>query len=165
MWVVKADIYLDKVLLFYCIGGQWYCCILHILFWNPYRAFGRFIDGGLISNNPTLDILTEIFENNTTLVALGRESEVVQPTIIVSLGTGRPPVTRVSIRESIYNTISPWYNKLHIWDRGGRLLKPSLLNPLVVKSDGNNKPSLFYMIVHSLICISKYVHKDCIAWI
>lgn len=75
-----------------------------------FRAFGRFIDGGLISNNPTLDILTEIFEYNTTLQALGREDEAVQPTVMLSLGTGRPPVTRVDAidcfkPESMWSTV------------------------------------------------------------
>ncbi|XP_045127490.1 85/88 kDa calcium-independent phospholipase A2-like isoform X2 [Portunus trituberculatus] len=65
-----------------------------------FRAFGRFIDGGLISNNPTLDMLTEIFEYNTTLLALGRESEAVQPTTVISLGTGRPPVTRATMADN-----------------------------------------------------------------
>ena len=27
-----------------------------------FRAFGRFLDGGLMANNPSLDILTEIHE-------------------------------------------------------------------------------------------------------
>ncbi|KAG0711496.1 85/ calcium-independent phospholipase A2 [Chionoecetes opilio] len=77
---------------------------------TSYRAFGRFIDGGLISNNPTLDVLTEIFEYNTTLQALGRESEAVQPSVVVSLGTGRPPVTRIDAidcfkPESMWSTV------------------------------------------------------------
>lgn len=75
-----------------------------------FRAFGRFIDGGLISNNPTLDVLTEIFEYNTTLLALGRDQEVVQPSVVVSLGTGRPPVTPVEAidcfkPESMWSTV------------------------------------------------------------
>ncbi|XP_042212356.1 85/88 kDa calcium-independent phospholipase A2-like isoform X2 [Homarus americanus] len=60
-----------------------------------FRAHGRFIDGGLISNNPTLDVLTEISEYNTTLTAMGRVNEIIQPSIVISLGTGRPPVSKV----------------------------------------------------------------------
>lgn len=40
------------------------------------RAFGRFLDGGLIANNPTLDAMTEIHEYNMALRSVGRESEV-----------------------------------------------------------------------------------------
>ena len=32
-----------------------------------FRAFDRFIDGGLMSNNPTLDVLTEIDQYNLAL--------------------------------------------------------------------------------------------------
>lgn len=42
-----------------------------------FRAFGRFLDGGLIANNPTLDAMTEIHEHNLALQSVGRESEVV----------------------------------------------------------------------------------------
>lgn len=41
------------------------------------RAFGRFLDGGLIANNPTLDAMTEIHEYNMALRSVGRENEAV----------------------------------------------------------------------------------------
>ena len=37
---------------------------------------GRFIDGGLIATNPTLDVLTEINERNQALRGIGRAAEV-----------------------------------------------------------------------------------------
>ncbi|XP_048506119.1 85/88 kDa calcium-independent phospholipase A2 [Athalia rosae] len=58
-----------------------------------FRAFGRFLDGGLIANNPTLDALTEIHEYNLALRAVGRENEVKPVTVVVSLGTGLIPVS------------------------------------------------------------------------
>lgn len=42
-----------------------------------FRAFGSFLDGGLIANNPTLDAMTEIHEYNMALRSIGRDAEVV----------------------------------------------------------------------------------------
>lgn len=57
--------------------------------------FGRFLDGGLISNNPTLDTLTEIEEYNLALYKTNRAHEMIDPTVVVSVGTGCIPVTEV----------------------------------------------------------------------
>lgn len=57
--------------------------------------FGRFLDGGLISNNPTLDTLTEIEEYNLALYKTNRSNEIQDPTVVVSVGTGSIPVTEV----------------------------------------------------------------------
>ena len=59
-----------------------------------FRAFGSFLDGGLIANNPTLDVLTEIQEYGAVLNALGTVAPV-QPTVVVSLGTGCKPAEQV----------------------------------------------------------------------
>ncbi|XP_015588619.1 85/88 kDa calcium-independent phospholipase A2 [Cephus cinctus] len=58
-----------------------------------FRAFGRFVDGGLIANNPTLDAMTEIHEYNLALEASGRPEKAVPLSLVVSLGTGLVPVT------------------------------------------------------------------------
>ncbi|CAH1155338.1 unnamed protein product [Phaedon cochleariae] len=60
-----------------------------------FRAFGRFLDGGLIANNPTLDAMTEIHEHTLALKAKGRETEAAPVSVVVSLGTGQIPVTMV----------------------------------------------------------------------
>ncbi|XP_018010803.1 85/88 kDa calcium-independent phospholipase A2-like [Hyalella azteca] len=75
-----------------------------------FRAYGRFIDGGLIANNPSLDLLTEISERNAVVRALGRPQEITRPSVLVSLGTGRPPLEAVNAidcfrPESLYGTL------------------------------------------------------------
>jgi calcium-independent phospholipase A2 len=60
-----------------------------------FRAFGRFLDGGLIANNPTLDAITEIHEYNMALQSVNRKSEAIPVSIVVSLGTGIPPTTEL----------------------------------------------------------------------
>uniref|UniRef100_A0A8C7L3A9 phospholipase A2 n=1 Tax=Oncorhynchus kisutch TaxID=8019 RepID=A0A8C7L3A9_ONCKI len=54
-----------------------------------FRPMGRFLDGGLLANNPTLDAMTEIHQYNKSLK--GRGHEVQRLGVVVSLGTGKPP--------------------------------------------------------------------------
>ncbi|XP_071042085.1 85/88 kDa calcium-independent phospholipase A2 [Parasteatoda tepidariorum] len=61
-----------------------------------FRPSGPYIDGGLISNNPTLDALTEIHQCNQALSATGQEDQVCKIKVVVSLGTGRPPLVPVN---------------------------------------------------------------------
>lgn len=60
-----------------------------------FSAFGRFLDGGLIANNPTLDCLTEIHEYNLAMKAMDPTYEIAPTTLMVSLGTGNIPVTEL----------------------------------------------------------------------
>ncbi|GAB0089957.1 85/88 kDa calcium-independent phospholipase A2 [Sergentomyia squamirostris] len=60
-----------------------------------FRAFGRFLDGGLIANNPTLDAMTEIHEYNMALRSVGRDAEAIPVSVVVSMGTGMIPVTEL----------------------------------------------------------------------
>ncbi|XP_056136610.1 85/88 kDa calcium-independent phospholipase A2 isoform X2 [Lampris incognitus] len=56
-----------------------------------FRPMGRFLDGGLLANNPTLDAMTEIHQYNKAFKAEGHGEEVQRLGIVVSLGTGKPP--------------------------------------------------------------------------
>ncbi|XP_076459319.1 85/88 kDa calcium-independent phospholipase A2-like [Babylonia areolata] len=60
-----------------------------------FRAFGRFMDGGLMANNPTLDMITEVHEYNVGLRLTGQDEKVKPLGCVVSLGTGRIPVSDV----------------------------------------------------------------------
>lgn len=55
-----------------------------------FRSSGRFIDGGLIANNPTLDALTEIHQCNKF------SGDKYRIEVVVSLGTGKLPVVPVN---------------------------------------------------------------------
>ncbi|ESN99889.1 hypothetical protein HELRODRAFT_184377, partial [Helobdella robusta] len=57
-----------------------------------FRASGRFIDGGIVANNPTLDVLTEIHKYNLANRKLGSTKGLPQMHVVVSVGTGSPPV-------------------------------------------------------------------------
>ncbi|XP_064463813.1 85/88 kDa calcium-independent phospholipase A2-like isoform X2 [Ornithodoros turicata] len=61
-----------------------------------FPPFGRYLDGGLISNNPTLDAMTEITEYNEALKATGQEEKVQPMEVVVSIGTGKAPVVPIA---------------------------------------------------------------------
>ncbi|XP_068072373.1 85/88 kDa calcium-independent phospholipase A2 isoform X7 [Danio rerio] len=61
-----------------------------------FRPMGRFLDGGLLANNPTLDAMTEIHQFNKALKAQGRDEDVTRLGVVVSLGTGKPPQVAVN---------------------------------------------------------------------
>lgn len=73
-----------------------------------FRAFGRFLDGGLIANNPTLDAMTEIHEYNLALKATNREKEVIPLSLVVSLGTGIIPTTFTLNEIDVFRPDSLW---------------------------------------------------------
>ncbi|CAH1987400.1 unnamed protein product [Acanthoscelides obtectus] len=73
-----------------------------------FRAFKKFLDGGLIANNPTLDALTEIHEHTLALKAKGRSHEATPVTVVVSLGTGLVPVTEIVKEIDVFRPESLW---------------------------------------------------------
>ena len=66
-----------------------------------FLCYSPYVDGGIMSNNPTMDLLTEIAEYNIAQRAVDKDTEVVEPTVCLSLGTGVPPVKKVSQSLSI----------------------------------------------------------------
>ncbi|XP_054997104.1 85/88 kDa calcium-independent phospholipase A2 isoform X2 [Sorex araneus] len=72
-----------------------------------FRPNGRFLDGGLLANNPTLDAMTEIHEYNQDLIRKGQGSKVKKLSVVVSLGTGRSPQVPVTCVD-IFRPSNPW---------------------------------------------------------
>ncbi|KAL0822332.1 hypothetical protein ABMA28_004431 [Loxostege sticticalis] len=62
-----------------------------------FRPSGRFLDGGLMGNNPTLDALTELTELRLALNGVGQFEEALQTNlkVVVSCGTGLIPVSKL----------------------------------------------------------------------
>ncbi|XP_054724594.1 85/88 kDa calcium-independent phospholipase A2-like isoform X2 [Uloborus diversus] len=61
-----------------------------------FPASDNYIDGGIISNNPTLDALTEIHQRNQAFKAVGKEDKICEVNVVVSMGTGKPPLVPIS---------------------------------------------------------------------
>ncbi|XP_071586842.1 85/88 kDa calcium-independent phospholipase A2 isoform X2 [Heliangelus exortis] len=72
-----------------------------------FRPIGRFLDGGLLANNPTLDAMAEIHEYNKTLIKKGQSQNVRKLGLVVSLGTGKPPQVPVSSVD-VFRPSNPW---------------------------------------------------------
>ncbi|XP_055459012.1 85/88 kDa calcium-independent phospholipase A2 isoform X1 [Psammomys obesus] len=72
-----------------------------------FRPNGRFLDGGLLANNPTLDAMTEIHEYNQDLIRKGQGNKVKKLSIVVSLGTGRSPQVPVTCVD-VFRPSNPW---------------------------------------------------------
>ncbi|XP_073405618.1 85/88 kDa calcium-independent phospholipase A2 isoform X2 [Dendrobates tinctorius] len=72
-----------------------------------FRPIGRFLDGGLLSNNPTLDAMSEVHEYNTCMKRQGKGEQVKKLGVVVSLGTGKPPQIQVSSVD-VFRPSNPW---------------------------------------------------------
>ncbi|XP_054168367.1 85/88 kDa calcium-independent phospholipase A2-like [Oppia nitens] len=62
-----------------------------------FRPCDAFLDGGLISNNPTLDTLSEICSLNKAFSVMNRKSSELNVDLVVSLGTGAIPIKQMPI--------------------------------------------------------------------
>lgn len=70
-----------------------------------FPAMGRFLDGGLASNNPTLDAIVEVNREITAsnkFLVNDEEAESIH--VIVSIGTGNQPVKESRATDSIWPT-------------------------------------------------------------
>ncbi|XP_037016171.2 85/88 kDa calcium-independent phospholipase A2 isoform X1 [Artibeus jamaicensis] len=72
-----------------------------------FRPIGRFLDGGLLANNPTLDAMTEIHEYNQDMIRKGQGAKVKKLSLVVSLGTGRSPQVPVTCVD-VFRPSNPW---------------------------------------------------------
>ncbi|KAI5765123.1 PLA2G6 [Gulo gulo luscus] len=72
-----------------------------------FRPNGRFLDGGLLANNPTLDAMTEIHEYNQDMIRKGQHNKVKKLSIVVSLGTGKSPQVPVTCVD-VFRPSNPW---------------------------------------------------------
>lgn len=73
----------------------WYACRSSSAAPSYFKPNERFMDGALIANNPTLDILSEIERYQRKLKQQGRESEVRPVGVVLSVGTGRLPTSAI----------------------------------------------------------------------
>jgi len=93
-----------------------------------FDAVGPFVDGGLLANNPTVDVLTEITEFNTSLEAKGEHQHCVEPKVVLSLGTAIQPVRKVKVADieiSVGNLMQNLFDDLHTASALGNIVTDS----------------------------------------
>ncbi|CAH2039422.1 unnamed protein product, partial [Iphiclides podalirius] len=99
-----------------------------------FRASGRYVDGGLMGNNPTLDVLTELTELRLAYEGTG-QLEAAKKTnlkIVVSCGTGQIPVTKIKDYD-VFKPESLWDTARLAW---GLTALGNLLVDQATQSDG-----------------------------
>ncbi|KAF8355695.1 ipla-3 [Pristionchus pacificus] len=75
------------------------------MFFSPVDD--KYIDGGIIANNPTLDLLGEVQLYNGTVQYMNRGDEAVEVGVVLSLGTGQIPLTTMDpLHVELTNPIS-----------------------------------------------------------
>ncbi|XP_054159621.1 85/88 kDa calcium-independent phospholipase A2-like [Oppia nitens] len=84
-----------------------------------FRSSGPFLDGGLMANNPTLDALSEHQLYQNALKAVGRQNETQTLDLVLSLGTGRPPIVPM---EPV-DLVKLWSYSLKEWYKNTAYLK------------------------------------------
>ena len=74
-----------------------------------FDSYENFIDGGVISNNPTLDALTEFCNRNQTLHSQGMDEQMEELDVVLNIGTGRLP-TRFDEKNCLLSFESPLFS-------------------------------------------------------
>ncbi|CAH0398863.1 unnamed protein product [Chilo suppressalis] len=99
-----------------------------------FRASSRYLDGGLIGNNPTLDALTELSELHLALNGIGEfeEAKKANLKVVVSCGTGMIPVTKLQ-EIDVFKPESIWDTARLAW---GLSVIGKLLVDQAMQSDG-----------------------------